>query len=125
YQELMHIEGIGHGIARDVVDFFQQKHNLQMVVSLLTHINVLPYEIGSDLPLSGKIVVFTGGLEHISRSEAKAQAEKLGAKVGSAVSAHTTFVVAGKDAGQKLKAAKELGVEIIDEGAWQKMVEAG
>ncbi len=125
YQELMHIEGIGHGIARDVVDFFQQKHNLQMVESLLTHINVLPYEIGSDLPLSGKIVVFTGGLEHISRSEAKAQAEKLGAKVGSAVSAHTTFVVAGKDAGQKLKAAKELGVEIIDEGAWQKMVEAG
>ncbi len=122
HKELMHIEGIGHGMARDIVDFFQQKHNLQMVEGLLKHIAVLPCEVADHLLLSGKTVVFTGSLEHISRSEAKAQAEKLGAKVGSAVSAQTTFVVAGKDAGQKLKAAKDLGVEIIDESAWHEMV---
>jgi DNA ligase (NAD+) len=122
HKELMHIEGIGHGMARDIVDFFEQKHNLQMVESLLKHINVIPYEENNNLLLSGKTVVFTGSLEHISRSEAKAQAEKLGAKVGSAVSSHTTFVVAGKDAGQKLKAANDLGIKILDEEAWQEMV---
>lgn len=125
YKELTHIEGIGHGIARDIIDFFQQKHNLQMVEGLLKYVTVLPYEVDDHLLLSGKTVVFTGGLEHISRSEAKAQAEKLGAKVGSAVSAQTTFVVAGKDAGQKLKTAKDLGIKIIDENTWQKMVKAG
>lgn len=125
-KELMLIEGIGHGMARDIIDFFQQKHNLQMVEGLLKHIKVLPYEVANGLPLSGKTVVFTGSLEQISRSEAKAQAEKLGAKVGSTVSAHTTFVVAGKDAGQKLKVAKELGIEVMNESAWQEMIaEAG
>lgn len=120
-KDLMTIEGIGHGMARDIIDFFQQKHNVQMVEGLLKHINVLPYKVADHLPLSGKTVVFTGSLEHISRSEAKAQAEKLGAKVGSTVSAHTTFVVAGKDAGQKLKAATALGVSVIDENAWHEI----
>ncbi len=124
HKELMPIEGIGHGMARDIIDFFQQKHNLQMVEGLLKHITVLSCEAAENLPLSGKTVVFTGSLEQISRSEAKAQAEKLGAKVGSAVSAQTTFVVAGKDAGQKLKAATALGVEVIDENAWQEMISA-
>jgi DNA ligase (NAD+) len=121
-KELMPIEGIGHGMARDIIDFFQQKHNVQMVEGLLKHITVLAYTVADNLPLSGKTIVFTGSLELISRSEAKAQAEKLGAKVGSAVSAQTTFVVAGKDAGQKLKAASALGVEVIDENAWQEMI---
>lgn len=121
-KELMTIEGIGHGMARDIIDFFQQKHNVQMVEGLLKHINVLPYKVADNLPLSGKTVVFTGSLELISRSEAKAQAEKLGAKVGSSVSAHTTFVVAGKDAGQKLKAATALGISVIDENAWHDMI---
>ena len=123
-KELMPIEGIGHGMARDIIDFFQQKHNVQMVEGLLKHITVLPYAVADNLPLSGKTIVFTGSLELISRSEAKAQAEKLGAKVGSAVSAQTTFVVAGKDAGQKLKAATALGVSVIDENAWQEMITA-
>lgn len=123
YKELIGIEGIGHGMAKDIIDFFQQKHNVQMVEGLLQHITVVPYEISDTLPLSGKTVVFTGSLEHISRSEAKAQAEKLGAKVASSVSSHTNFVIAGSDAGQKLKAAQDLGVKIIDEAAWQKMVE--
>lgn len=124
YKELVHIEGIGHGMARDIVDFFQQKHNLQMVEGLLKYITVMPYEKNNNLPLSGKTVVFTGSLEHISRSEAKAQAEKLGAKVGSSVSSHTSFVIAGKDAGQKLKAANDLGIKIINEEQWQEIVSA-
>ena len=123
HKELTEIEGIGHGMARDIVDFFQQKHNLQMVEGLLQHINVLPCETSDNLPLSGKTIVFTGSLQNISRSEAKSQAEKLGAKVGSAVSAHTTFVVAGADAGQKLKAANSLNITVIDETKWQKIVE--
>lgn len=123
HKELMPIEGIGHIMARDIIDFFQQKHNLQMVEGLLKHIQVLPHVVEENLPLSGKTIVFTGSMELISRSEAKAQAEKLGAKVGSAVSAHTTFVVAGKDAGQKLKAATVLGVEVINETAWQEMMQ--
>ncbi len=123
YKELTEIEGIGHGMARDIVDFFQQKHNLQMVEGLLQHVNVLPCEVSDNLPLSEKTIVFTGSLENISRSEAKSQAEKLGAKVASAVSAQTTFVVAGSDAGKKLKAAHSLNVTVIDEAGWQKMVE--
>ena len=110
-------------MARDIVDFFQQKHNAQMVEGLLQHITVVAHEISDNLPLSGKIVVFTGSFEHISRQEAKFQAEKLGAKVTSSVSANTNFVIAGKDAGQKLKAAQSLGVKIIEEANWQKMVE--
>ncbi len=122
YKELTEIEGIGHGMARDIVDFFQQKHNLQMVEGLLQHVNVLPCEVSDNLPLSGKTIVFTGSLENISRSEAKSQAEKLGAKVASTVSAQTTFVVAGSNAGQKLKAAHSLNVTVIDEAKWQKIV---
>ena len=123
YKELIEIEGIGHGMARDIIDFFQQKHNVQMVEGLLQHINVVAHEISNNLPLSGKTVVFTGSLEHISRHEAKFQAEKLGAKVASSVSSNTTFIVAGKDAGQKLKAAQDLGIKIIDETDWLEMVE--
>ena len=95
----------------------------QMVEGLLQHVNVLPCEVSDNLPLSEKTIVFTGSLENISRSEAKSQAEKLGAKVASAVSAQTTFVVAGSDAGKKLKAAHSLNVTVIDEAGWQKMVE--
>jgi DNA ligase (NAD+) len=123
YKDLTQIEGIGHGMARDIVDFFQHRHNLQMVEGLLQNITVLDYEPSDHLPLSGTTVVFTGSLAHISRNEAKSQAEKLGAKVASTVSAQTTFVVAGRDAGQKLKSAQNLVVKIIDETAWQKMVE--
>ena len=89
---------------------------------MLKHIQVIPHTVEENLPLSGKTIVFTGSLQQISRSEAKAQAEKLGAKVGSAVSANTSFVVAGNDAGQKLKAAKQLGVEVITEEDWQDMI---
>lgn len=123
FQELTHIEGIGHGMAQDIIDFFQHKHNVQMIETLLQHINVVDHVVDTNLPLYGKSVVFTGSLETISRSEAKAQAERLGAKVASSVSASTSYVIAGADAGQKLRNAQKLNVEIISEQDWLKMVE--
>jgi DNA ligase (NAD+) len=75
-----------------------------------------------ESPVTGKTVVFTGALEAISRDEAKAQAEKLGAKAAGSVSARTDLVVAGPGAGSKLKKAAEFGIEVIDEAAWLEMV---
>ncbi len=123
FQDLTHIEGIGHGMAQDIIDFFQQKHNVQMIETLLQHIQVMNYKVDTNLPFYGKLVVFTGSLQTISRSEAKAQAERLGAKVASSVSSSTSLVIAGADAGQKLRNAQKLNVEIIDEKAWLEMVD--
>ena len=85
-----------------------------------------PYvvEVSADSPVAGKTVVFTGSLERMTRSEAKAMAERLGAKVAGSVSAKTDLVVAGPGAGSKLKQATDLGVEVIDENAWFELVGA-
>lgn len=75
----------------------------------------------SETPVSGKTVVFTGTLTHMTRSEAKARAERLGAKVAGSVSKKTDYVVAGEDAGSKLAAARELGVQILSEEEWSSL----
>ncbi len=96
-----------------------------MLDDLAREVTVLDYEAPAQRaasPLAGKTIVFTGALEQMSRDEAKAQAEALGAKVAVSVSAKTDLVVAGPGAGSKLKKAAELGIEVIDEAAWLKMV---
>ncbi|RWM23416.1 MAG: NAD-dependent DNA ligase LigA [Mesorhizobium sp.] len=120
WQELNGINGIGSIVAEAVVDFFAEDHNRQALDALLAEVTVLDEEPvgGVSSPVSGKTVVFTGALEKMSRDEAKAMAEKLGAKVAGSVSKKTDLVVAGPGAGSKLKLATELGIEVIDEDTW-------
>jgi DNA ligase (NAD+) len=118
--------GIGGEVAGALCDFFEEQHN-QDVLAELHDAGVRPEDVvweTKESPVSGKTLVFTGSLETVSRDEAKAQAEKLGAKVAASVSAKTDLVIAGPGAGSKLKKAQELGVEVIDEAAWAALVAA-
>ncbi|MBV9974029.1 MAG: NAD-dependent DNA ligase LigA [Hyphomicrobiales bacterium] len=120
--DLTSIEGIGEVVAEALVDFFGEPHNREIVAELLKEVKVLPLETAAESSaVSGKTVVFTGSLEKITREEAKAMAERLGAKVSGSVSKKTDLVVAGASAGSKLARARELGIEIIDEDAWLKL----
>ena len=119
--EINNIEGIGDVVAESIVDFFQEKHNEEVLDALLDDVTPLPMEeIVSASPIAGKTVVFTGALERMTRDEAKAQAERLGAKVAASVSKKTDLVVAGPGAGSKLAKAQEFGIETIDEETWLK-----
>ncbi|MGB3898513.1 MAG: NAD-dependent DNA ligase LigA [Mesorhizobium sp.] len=124
WQELNGINGIGGVVAEAVVEFFGEAHNQQVLDALLAEVTPLDEErVGLvETPVSGKTVVFTGALEKMSRDEAKAMAEKLGAKVAGSVSKKTDLVVAGPGAGSKLKQATELGIEVIDEDGWFALV---
>lgn len=124
WQELNGVNGIGSVVAEAIVDFFDEDHNRQAVDALLEQVTVLDEEPVGDVstPVAGKTVVFTGALERMSRDEAKAMAEKLGAKVSGSVSKKTDLVVAGPGAGSKLKQATELGIEVIDEDGWLALV---
>jgi DNA ligase (NAD+) len=117
------IDGIGPVMAEALVDFFTEQHNSEAVADLLTHITLQPPEVvASQSPVSGKTVVFTGALERMSRDEAKAMAERLGAKVSGSVSKKTDLVVAGPGAGSKLADARKHGVEVISEDEWFTLV---
>ncbi|MCC8406432.1 MAG: NAD-dependent DNA ligase LigA [Rickettsia endosymbiont of Sceptobius lativentris] len=119
YQKLNDLEGIGDKILVDIIDFFDIKENTQLIKKLDEVLNIEDYkETREQSSLTGKIIVLTGSLPTISRAEAKATAEKLGAKVAASVSSNTDLVVAGTDAGSKLKKAKELNIKIIDEEEW-------
>lgn len=119
WQELVAIDGIGNTVASALQEFFSEERNLQVYEALLGEVETIaPEKAASDSPVAGKTVVFTGALERFSRDEAKAMAERLGAKVSGSVSAKTDLVVAGPGAGSKLKKAVELGVEVIDEDDW-------
>lgn len=124
--ELLSIGGIGEVLAESLVDFFSEKHNLEVLEGLRNAgVKALPLEAQTaDSPIAGKIVVFTGSLERMTRSEAKARAEQMGAKVAGSVSAKTDLIVAGPGAGSKLAKARELGIEIIDEDQWIEMAES-
>ena len=127
WQELNGINGIGDVVAGAVVEFFGEEHNRRVLDALLAEVTPLDEErAGSvETPVSGKTVVFTGALEKMSRDEAKAMAEKLGAKVAGSVSKKTDLVVAGPGAGSKLKQATDLGIEVIDEDAWFERIGGG
>jgi DNA ligase (NAD+) len=115
------IEGIGPVVAESIVDFFAEPHNERALDALLAEVKIEPMEaIAAGHPLAGKTIVFTGSLERMTRDEAKAMAERLGAKVSGSISAKTDLVVAGPGAGSKLTKARELGVETIDEEEWMR-----
>jgi DNA ligase (NAD+) len=118
---LVEIGGIGESMAADIIGFFAEPHNQAVLDDLAREITVLDYEgpaRRTTSPLAGKTIVFTGSLESMSRSEAKARAEALGANVTSSVSAKTDYVVAGADPGSKATKAAALGVKLLDEADW-------
>jgi DNA ligase (NAD+) len=121
--ELTQIDGVGPVVAEALRDFFHEPHNAAVWDDLLSEVAPPDYIVAVKASsVSGKTVVFTGALETMSRDEAKAQAEALGAKAAGSVSAKTDLVVAGPGAGSKLKKATELGIEVIDEAAWAAIV---
>jgi len=118
---LIDIHGIGEEMAADIIGFFAEPHNQAVLDDLSREISVLDWEAPAQRaasPLAGKTIVFTGSLESMSRSEAKARAEALGANVTSSVSAKTDYVVAGTDPGSKATKAAALGVKLLDEAGW-------
>ena len=118
-EELAAIEGIGPVVAEAIADFFAEPHNEAALDALLEEVTIEPMPaMAAGHPLAGKTIVFTGSLERMTRDEAKALAERLGAKVSGSISAKTDLVVAGPGAGSKLAKARELGVELIDEEEW-------
>jgi DNA ligase (NAD+) len=122
-EELTGVEGIGPVVAEALTDFFHEPHNIAVWDDLLGEVSPPAYVSNVRASsVSGKTVVFTGALETMSRDEAKAQAEALGAKTSGSVSAKTDLVVAGPGAGSKLKKAAELGIDVIDEAAWTAIV---
>ncbi len=123
YQELDNIEGIGATVVDALVDFFSEPHNLQALDDLLAQVAAEPFvRATAASPITDKTVVFTGTLEKMTRPEAKALAERLGAKVTGSVSAKTDYVVAGSDAGSKLAKARDLGVKVLSEDEWLALV---
>jgi len=123
--EITSIDGVGPAVVEALGDFFHEPHNVEVWDDILGQVSPPDYVVETkDSAVAGKTVVFTGKLETMSRDEAKAQAERLGAKAAGSVSAKTDLVVAGPGAGSKLKKAAELGIEVIDEAAWAEIVKA-
>ncbi len=124
--DLLNIEDVGPSVVDDLLGFFAEKHNQKILDELAAELNIQPYERPRAInsPVAGKTVVFTGTLVTLTRQEAKANAERLGAKVAGSVSKKTDYVIAGEDAGSKLKAAAELGVKVLTEEEWKKLISA-
>ena len=123
-QLLISIDGIGPIVANDIVEFFKEPHNLDIINKLTKTIKIEDFETiqNTNSNLSGKTVVFTGTLTTMTRSEAKSKALAVGAKVSGSVSSHTDYVVAGENAGSKLSKANELGIKVISEEEFNTMI---
>ena len=126
WSELNSIDGIGEVVARAMVEFYKEPRNLDVIERLLQEVTPEAAEavVAVESPVAGKTVVFTGSLEKMTRDEAKAMAERLGAKVAGSVSKKTDLVVAGPGAGSKLDKAREFNVEVIDEDGWFERIKA-
>jgi len=117
------IDGIGSAVNESLRDFFHEPHNIELWDDLLTEVSPPTYVSDArETEWTGKTIVFTGTLETMSRDEAKAQAERLGARAAGSVSAKTDLVVAGPRAGSKLKKAEELGIRVATEAEWAEIV---
>jgi len=127
YHQFAGLNGIGEVATDALLDFFAEPHNVQAVDALLRQVKIQPLERPAAIAsaVTGKTVVFTGALARMSRGEAKAQAERLGAKVSGSVSKKTDFVVAGADAGSKLDRAQELGIAVLSEDEWLALIGSG
>ncbi len=126
-EELEAVEGIGPVIAESLAEFFAEPRNVELLDRLAAELTILPVaapaaEEAEALPLAGRTVVFTGELARMTREEAKAMAERLGARVTDSVSRRTDFVVVGRNPGSKLDRARRLGVRIVDEEEWYRMI---
>jgi DNA ligase (NAD+) len=125
WRQLTAIDQIGPAVAGDIADFFSEDHNrraLDDLVGQLRHVEAFAAVTDISSPVAGKTVVFTGSLQTLSRDEAKARAQELGAKVAGSVSAKTDYVVAGADAGSKLTKARDLGLTILTEDEWLSLI---
>jgi DNA ligase (NAD+) len=123
YEDLTAVGGVGEVVADALVEFFKEPRNNHALDRLLAEIKVEPMEVvKKDTPVAGKTVVFTGALEKMTRDEAKAMAERLGAKTAGSVSKKTDYVVAGPGAGSKLGKAKEFGVTVLTEDEWLQLI---
>ena len=120
-----HFDQIGPDVANSVISYFAHPYQRAIYDRFLAQVRVKDAEVvAADSNVSGKTIVFTGALEKLTRDEAKAQAERLGAKVSGSVSKKTDIVVAGPGAGSKLKTATELGITVLTEDQWLEMIGA-
>ncbi|MCK5041901.1 MAG: NAD-dependent DNA ligase LigA, partial [Sphingomonadales bacterium] len=124
YANLLAIDGFGEKVAKNLLSFFAEAATREMVDNLIASLDRVEDFIApkNDHAIAGKIIVFTGSMEKMTRSEAKARAESMGAKVSGSVSAKTDIVVAGPGSGSKGKKAKELGLNVIDEDGWLALI---
>jgi len=123
WQDFIAIDGIGERMAKSIVEYFSEENNLIILSELEKELAVIDTKINNNASeLAGKTIIFTGTLSAMSRNEAKEKAESLGLKIQGAISSKTDFIVVGVDAGSKLKKAKELGIKILEEQDWLKMI---
>ncbi len=122
--KLLTIDGIGAAMAQDIVEFFKEPHNLEVISNLRRYVQIEPFVDTTDYSskIAGKTVVFTGTLETLTRAEAKAKAAANGAKVAGSVSSQTDYVIVGADAGSKAKKAQELNIQTLTESEFLELI---